>query len=65
MKRSNLQKIYLKKKTRESLKKYKKQENYCSRLYKKNVRSFSVILIRQKYVTNILKNYLEADLGLL
>ena len=65
MKRSNLQKIYLKKKTRESLKKYKKQENYCSRLYKKNVRSFSVILIRQKYVTNILENYLEADLGLL
>ena len=40
MKRPNLQKI-LKKKTPESLKKYKKQKNYCSRLHKKERKKFS------------------------
>ena len=35
MKRSQLQKIYFKKRTQESFKKYKKQKNYCSRLYKR------------------------------
>ena len=34
MKRSNLQTKYFKLKTTESLNKYKKQKNYCSRLYK-------------------------------
>ena len=35
MKRSYLEKVYLKKKTPNSLKNIKKQKNYCSRLYKK------------------------------
>ena len=35
MKRSRLEKIYLKKRTQESFKNYKKQKNYCSRLYKR------------------------------
>ena len=35
MRRSNLQTICFKKRTPESLKKYKKQKNYCSKLYKK------------------------------
>ena len=33
--RKYLEKIYLKKKTTQSLEKYKKQKNYCSTLYKK------------------------------
>ena len=40
MKRSYLEKIYLKKKTTQSLEKYKKQKNYCSRLYKKERKKF-------------------------
>ena len=40
MKRSNLQKIYFKKELLESLKKYKKQKNYCSRLHKKEHKIF-------------------------
>ena len=35
MRRSNLQTIYFKKRTPESLKKYKKQKNCCRKLYKK------------------------------
>ena len=35
MRRSNLQSIYCKKRTPESLKKDQKQKNYCSKLYKK------------------------------
>ena len=42
-KRSNLQKIYFKKKTPESLKLSKKKKNYCSKLYKKERKRFSVI----------------------
>ena len=40
MRRSNLQTTYLKKRTPESLKKYKKQKNYCSKLYKKEHKAF-------------------------
>ena len=40
MKRSYLEKIYFKKKTTQSLEKYKKQKNYCSRLYKKERKKF-------------------------
>ena len=35
MRRSKLEKIYFKKQTKESLKAYKNQKNYCSKLYKK------------------------------
>ena len=35
MRRSNLQTKYFNTRTPESLKKYKEQKNYCSRLYKK------------------------------
>ena len=35
MKRSYLEKLYFKMRTENSLKTYKKQKNYCSRLYKK------------------------------
>jgi len=40
MKRSYLEKDYFKKKTTASLKKYKQQKNFCSRLYKKERKSF-------------------------
>ena len=40
MKRSNLQKIYFLKRRPELLKKYKKQNNYYSRLYKKERKKF-------------------------
>ena len=40
MKRSYLLKIYFKKKTPDSLKKFKKQNNYCSRLYKKERKEY-------------------------
>ena len=40
MNRSNLQKIYFLKKTPESLKKYNKQKDYCSWLYKKERKKF-------------------------
>ena len=52
MKRPNLQKIYFKKKTADSLKKYKKQKNYYSRLYKKERNKFFSNLDSSKiYVT--------------
>ena len=35
MKRSYLENLYFKKRTPESMKKYKKQKNFCSKLYKK------------------------------
>ena len=50
MKRSNLQKIYLKKKKPESLKKYKKKKNYCSVLYKKERQTFFSNLDSSKFV---------------
>ena len=40
MRRSNLQTKYFKTRTPESLKKYRKQKNYCSRLYKKERKAF-------------------------
>ena len=40
MRRSYLEKIYFKKRTDHSLKAYKKQKNYCSRLYKKERKNF-------------------------
>ena len=40
MRRSNLQTTYFKKRTPESLKKYKKQKNCCSKLYKKEHKAF-------------------------
>ena len=38
--RSNLQTKYFKTRTPESSKKYRKQKNYCSRLYKKERKTF-------------------------
>ena len=40
MKRSYLEKVYFKKKTPVSLIKFKKQKNYCSRLYKKERKKY-------------------------
>ena len=40
MKRSYLEKLYFKKKTTESLKTYKKHNNFCSRLYKKESKKY-------------------------
>ena len=51
MERSNLGNIYFKK-TPESLKKYKKQENYCSRLYKKERKKFFSNLDSSKICDN-------------
>ena len=44
MRRTSLEKLYIKKKTPEAFSKYKKQKNYCSRLYKKE---------RKKYFSNM------------
>ena len=44
MKRSQLQTKYFKKKTPETLRKFKKQKNYCSNLYKRE---------RKKYYQNL------------
>ena len=40
MKRSQLEKIYFKKRTQEFFKKYEKQKKYSSRLYKRERKSF-------------------------
>ena len=40
MKRSQLEKIYFKKRTQESFKKYKKPKKYCSRFYKREQKFF-------------------------
>ena len=40
MRRSNLQTKYFKTRTPESLKKYRKQKNYCGKLYKKECKTF-------------------------
>ena len=40
MKGSYLEKVYFKKKTPDSLTKFKKQKNYCSRLYKKERKKY-------------------------
>ena len=40
MERSYLEKIYFKKATTESLKKYKKHKNFCGRLYQKERKKY-------------------------
>ena len=40
IKRSYLEKVYFKQQTTQSLERYKKQKNYCSRLYKKERKNF-------------------------
>ena len=44
MKISYLEKVYFKKQTTQSLERYKKQKNYCSRLYKKERKNFLISL---------------------
>ena len=52
MKRSKLENEYIKKKTSESLRIYKKQKNYCSRLYKRERKSY----YNNLHVTDIIDN---------
>ena len=40
MKRSQLEKVYFKKRTQESFKNIKSKKNYCSRLYKRERKSY-------------------------
>ena len=47
MKRPFLEKVYFKKKTPDSLTKFKKQKNYCSRLYKKEWKNISKVLLQE------------------
>ena len=51
MRRSHLEKVYYKSKSEKSFKAYKKQKNFCSRLYKKKGNGFSIILIRLLLLT--------------
>ena len=51
-KRSQLEKIYSNKRTEESFKKYKKQKNYCSRLYKRERKSFFESIDSSKITDN-------------
>ena len=48
MKRSYLENLYFKKRTPESMKKYKKQKNFCSKLYEKSEEVFLKVLIHQR-----------------
>ena len=52
MKRSYLEKLYLKKKTTESLKKYKKHKKFCSRLHKKERKKYFDTLDVNKIIDN-------------
>ena len=52
MERSYLEKIYFKKATTESLKKYKKHKNFCSRLYKKERKKYFDTLDVNKITDN-------------
>ena len=52
IKRFQLEKIYFKKRTQESFKKYKKQKYYCSRLYKRNRKSFFESIDSSKITDN-------------
>ena len=52
MERSYLQKIYFKKATTESLKKYKKRQNFCSRLYQKERKKYFDTLDVNKITDN-------------
>ena len=51
MKRSYLENLYFKKRTPESMKKYKKQKNFCSKLYEKSEEVFLKVLIHQRQLT--------------
>ena len=44
MKRSELESKYVKNKTNENLKSYKKQRNFCSKLYKKERKKYYEML---------------------
>ena len=52
MKSSYLEKLYFKKNTTESLKKYKKHMNFCIRLYKKKRKNYFDILDVNKIADN-------------
>ena len=52
MKRSYLENLYFKKRTPESMKKYKKQKNFCSKLYTKKRRKYFESLDPSKIVGN-------------
>ena len=52
IKRSHLENLYYKKGTPESLKKYKKQKNFCSKFYKKERRRYFGSLDPSKIVDN-------------
>ena len=47
MKRSQLEKVYFKKKAPDSLTKFKNQKNYCSRRCKKERKNISKVLIQE------------------
>ena len=51
MKWSHLEKIYFKKKTPDSLTKFKKQKNYCAYFTKKSGKNISKVLIQKGSVT--------------
>ena len=62
MRRSKLEKIYLKKQTNESLKAYKKQKNYCSKLCKKERKKFfdnpnTSIVYNNKTFQKVIKSF--------
>ena len=52
MKKSYLENFYFKKRTPESMKKYKKHKNFCSKLYKKERRKYFESLDPSKIVDN-------------
>ena len=52
MKRSYLDNLYFKKRTPESIKKHKKQKNFCSKLYKKEWRKYFESVDPSKIVDN-------------
>ena len=49
---SQKENLYFKKRTLESMKKYKKQKNFCSKLYKKERRKYFESLDPSKIVDN-------------
>ena len=52
MKGFQLEKLYFKKRTQESFKRYKIQKNYCKRLYKRERKSFLESLDSSKVTDN-------------
>ena len=55
MKRSELRTKYYKIPNSDNLSRFKKQKNYCTRLYKKSVKDFITVLIQKKFLT--IKNF--------